>query len=99
MRRPAFTLIELLVVIAIITILASLVLPGLVGARRTAQSTVGIANLRAMLAVHIAYTTDHYGVSRQIDPKLLIDTITDPDPAKAMQAMMTMVKIDSEQLK
>lgn len=62
MRRPAFTLIELLVVIAIITILASLVLPGLVGARRTAQSTVGVANLRSMLAVHIAYTTDHRGV-------------------------------------
>ena len=32
---------------------------------------------------------------------LLIDMITDPDPvkaSKAMQAMMTMVKIDSEQL-
>jgi predicted 3-demethylubiquinone-9 3-methyltransferase (glyoxalase superfamily) len=41
-------------------------------------------------------------VSWQIDPKLLIDLISDPDPAKAgkaMQAMMTMVKIDSEQLK
>ncbi len=47
------------------------------------------------------WITDHFGVSWQIDPKRLIEMISDPDPAKAakaMQAMMTMVKIDSEQL-
>ena len=52
--------------------------------------------------VACGWITDHFGVSWQIDPKLLIDMITDRDPvkaAKAMQAMMTMVKIDSEQLK
>lgn len=52
--------------------------------------------------VACGWITDHFGVSWQIDPKLLIDLISDPDPAKAgkaMQAMMTMVKIDSEQLK
>jgi predicted 3-demethylubiquinone-9 3-methyltransferase (glyoxalase superfamily) len=52
--------------------------------------------------VACGWITDHFGVSWQIDPKLLIDLITDPDPAKAgkaMQAMMIMVKIDSEQLK
>ena len=52
--------------------------------------------------VACGWITDHFGVSWQIDPKLLIDMIADPDPAKAakaMQAMMTMVKIDSEQLK
>ncbi|MGH7133498.1 MAG: VOC family protein, partial [Phycisphaerales bacterium] len=52
--------------------------------------------------VACGWITDHFGVSWQIDPKLLIDMITDADPAKAakaMQAMMTMVKIDSEQLK
>jgi len=51
--------------------------------------------------VACGWLTDHFGVSWQIDPKLLIDMITDPDPAKAakaMQTMMTMVKIDSEQL-
>ena len=45
------------------------------------------------------WITDHFGVSWQIDPKLLIDLITDPDEAtaaKAMQAMMGMVKIDSD---
>ena len=52
--------------------------------------------------VACGWITDHFGVSWQIDPKLLIDMITDPDPAraaKAMQAMMTMIKIDSDQLK
>lgn len=51
--------------------------------------------------VACGWITDHFGVSWQIDPKLLIDMITDPDPvraSKAMQAMMGMVKIDSEQL-
>lgn len=52
--------------------------------------------------VACGWITDHFGVSWQIDPRLLIDMIADPDPVKAgraMQAMMTMVKIDSEQLK
>ena len=52
--------------------------------------------------VACGWITDHFGVSWQIDPKLLIDMTTDPDPVKAgkaMRAMMTMVKIDSEQIK
>ena len=52
--------------------------------------------------VACGWITDHFGVSWQIDPKLLIDLISDPDPVKAgkaMQAMMTMVKIDSDALK
>jgi len=51
--------------------------------------------------VACGWITDHFGVSWQIDPKLLIDMINDRDPikaGKAMQAMMTMVKIDTEQL-
>jgi len=52
--------------------------------------------------VACGWITDHFGVSWQIDPKLLIEMTTDPDPVeagKAMRAMMTMVKIDSEELK
>lgn len=52
--------------------------------------------------VACGWITDHFGVAWQIDPKLLIEMITDPDPVKAgkaMQSMMTMVKIDSEKLK
>lgn len=51
--------------------------------------------------VACGWITDHFGVSWQIDPKRLLDLIGDRDPAtaaKAMQAMMEMVKIDSEQL-
>ncbi len=52
--------------------------------------------------VACGWLTDHFGVSWQIDPKLLIELINDPDPVrvgKAMQAMMGMVKIESEELK
>ena len=52
--------------------------------------------------VACGWINDHFGVAWQIDPKLLIDMVTDRDPAKAskaMQAMMTMVKIDSDALK
>lgn len=52
--------------------------------------------------VACGWITDHFGVSWQIDPKILIDMVSGTDPvksAKAMAAMMTMVKIDSEQIK
>jgi predicted 3-demethylubiquinone-9 3-methyltransferase (glyoxalase superfamily) len=52
--------------------------------------------------VACGWITDHFGISWQIDPKLLVDLVSDPDPAisaKAMTAMMGMVKIDSEQLR
>lgn len=48
------------------------------------------------------WITDHFGVAWQIDPKILIDLIGDPDPVKAgkaMQAMMTMVKIDGDAIR
>lgn len=51
--------------------------------------------------VACGWLTDHFGVSWQIDPKMLIDLISDPDQAKvakAMKSMMTMVKIDSKQI-
>jgi predicted 3-demethylubiquinone-9 3-methyltransferase (glyoxalase superfamily) len=51
--------------------------------------------------VACGWITDHFGVSWQIDPTMLIELIGDADPVKAgkaMQAMMTMVKIESEEI-
>ena len=64
-RRNAFTLIELLVVIAIIAVLMSILLPTLSGARRTAQATVGVANMRSLSQVMFAYTNDQGGLFLQ----------------------------------
>jgi prepilin-type N-terminal cleavage/methylation domain-containing protein len=58
-RARAFTLIELLVVIAIISVLMTILLPALAGARRQARATVGMANLRSVSQMMFAYTNDH----------------------------------------
>lgn len=58
-RARAFTLIELLVVIAIISVLMTILLPALAGARRQARATVGMANLRSLTQVMFVYTNDH----------------------------------------
>lgn len=47
--------------------------------------------------VACGWLTDKFGVSWQINPTLLMEMLSDPDPEKvrkAMAAMMTMVKID-----
>lgn len=48
-----------------------------------------------------AWLTDKFGVSWQIVPRILVDLLSDPDPAKAsrvMAAMMKMGKIEIETL-
>ena len=49
--------------------------------------------------VACGWITDHFGVSWQIDPKVLTELISGEDrekAARAMKAMMTMVKIDGD---
>jgi len=58
----AFTLIELLVVIAIIAILASMLLPGLQGARQMAKRTACLGNLRQTMLAELNYAEDHQGI-------------------------------------
>jgi prepilin-type N-terminal cleavage/methylation domain-containing protein/prepilin-type processing-associated H-X9-DG protein len=58
-RLLGFTLIELLIVIAIIAILAALLLPVLASARRTAQATYCINNLKQLGTADLLYVADN----------------------------------------
>lgn len=59
MHRRAFTLVELLVVIAIIGIVVSLLLPAIGRARRAAQTSKCLSNIRQLETSHILYANDY----------------------------------------
>src|SRR5687768_4013701 len=61
-RRTGFSLAELLIVIGIIVVLVSLLMPALAGAKRQANTTKCLANLRSLGQAFQLYEVDHKGV-------------------------------------
>ena len=61
-RRPAFTVIELLVVMSILSLLISILLPGLSRAREQARAVTCGSNLRQIGLANLSYANDndHY---------------------------------------
>ena len=59
--RPAFTLVELLVVVSIISLLVSILLPSLAGARRQAMTIKCQANQGAIAKASAAYQAEEQG--------------------------------------
>lgn len=57
--RMGFTLIELLVVISIIALLVGILLPALGAARRTAQNSQCLSNIRQMDTAAMSFAVDH----------------------------------------
>jgi prepilin-type N-terminal cleavage/methylation domain-containing protein/prepilin-type processing-associated H-X9-DG protein len=75
-HQKAFTLIELLVVIAIIALLLSIVMPALRAAKKAAQKTACLQNLRSISLANTTYAVEEDGryVSWELDDGIWNDT-------------------------
>ncbi len=74
--EPAFTLIELLVVVSIITLLISILLPGLQRAKEQARSAVCASNVRQLAIANAAYASDHSGRYCPGSPRFVTENLS-----------------------
>lgn len=76
-RRKGFSLIELLIVVAIVLILASIAIPNLLRARRTANEASSVASLRAIASGQLAYrqTQGNYISLSALGTEKIIDDV------------------------
>ncbi|MBI4713154.1 MAG: type II secretion system protein [Planctomycetes bacterium] len=83
-KEKGFTLIELLVVIAIISILATLVLPGLAGARKKAKMLKCKNNLRGLYQALTTYEMDFKGYPKVTGMEFFEVLRTVPSPENSI---------------
>ena len=72
--RVGFTLIELLVVVAVVALLIGLLLPALGAARRKAQLTGSVSNVRQITMAALVYAHEHQG-DFPVEPAYLSESI------------------------
>ncbi|MBX3357892.1 MAG: type II secretion system protein [Phycisphaeraceae bacterium] len=85
--RHAFTLVEVLVVIAVISILLSILLPGLAGAKSAAQLTRELAAAQQLTTGYFLYADDHRGVLMPGYAPASMTSIPSPPGAKPLTVL------------
>jgi prepilin-type N-terminal cleavage/methylation domain-containing protein/prepilin-type processing-associated H-X9-DG protein len=79
-RRQGFTLIELLVVISIISLLISILLPALGGARRASRSVSCLSHLHQLGVAALSYSADYNDTALPAFPKYTIRAMSHNPP-------------------